>query len=97
MQINLYRFLIELYFKPPMPVESYLRAGIQYEGFEQNYEEIYASSPEVALRSMQKIVRKKIGAARPRLVSLDIKPLTEEEYVEICETSQAGEESHGKI
>lgn len=95
MQIDLYHFLIELYFKPPLPVESYKELGIQYEGFEKHLEEMYASSEEVASRAMGKFVRRRIGRNRSRLLTLDIRLLTEEEYVKICKEAKEGSEESG--
>ena len=76
MKIDQYKFLIQLYFHPPVSLETYESFGIEYDGFEENIEEIWAGNPDQAMVNIKKIILKKIGKQKYRLAYLKIEDIT---------------------
>ena len=66
MKIDQYKFLIQLYFHPPVSLETYESFGIEYDGFEENIEEIWAGNPDQAMVNIKKnIIKKKNKKKKP--------------------------------
>lgn len=66
MRLILFRFVIVIEFHPPK------YGGFEWDGLEEHTEYMYATSAEVAARSIKKMIMDKVGTQKDRVMSLTI-------------------------